>query len=115
MTLKVHMSEIETRVRKTYFKFRPFLGHKNEISIRRRLFQIFCGCLFDYAAVAMIAAGKSTEWQMKYRKWFRKFSSIGANVSNRITEHIMGTVIYKRWETLYNIIAEKVDSQSTTT
>jgi len=62
MTMNIHKSETENRVRKTYFKFRPFLSQKKEISIRRRLFQTFSGCLFDYAAVAMTAAGKADEW-----------------------------------------------------
>ena len=47
---------------------------------------------------------------MKYRKWFRKFAGIGVNVSNRVTEHVMGTVIFRKWENLYNKIATEVNS-----
>lgn len=57
----------------------------------------------------MTAAGKARDWQMKYRKWFRTFTSLGQNVSNRITEHLMGTVIFRKWETLYNETAREVN------
>lgn len=71
---------------------------------------MYVGCHFDYAAVALIAAGKERVIQMKYRKFFRIFMGLGRNVGNRWTEFFMGQVIFKRWTNTYNRTAEKVSA-----
>lgn len=97
LNMTYHLKKVRGKVYSTIKRFQPYFKKNQSQRVRRRLFQLFCAPIIEYASIAFLTVGKGERLAAQYRKYGRICLGLGFNTPNFLVYSLLGRNPVTRW------------------